>query len=114
LELELPEPVDAILSTATFHWIPDHAALFARLRAALRPGGQLVAQCGGEGNIVGLRAVANEVLAREPYAAHFRDWRPPWHYAAPDATRERLLAAGFSSAKCWLAPAPQQPEHPRE
>ena len=51
LELELEEPVDAILSTATFHWILDHDALFRRLHAALRPGGQLVAQCGGEGNI---------------------------------------------------------------
>ncbi|MBX5442229.1 MAG: class I SAM-dependent methyltransferase, partial [Solirubrobacteraceae bacterium] len=39
--------VDAILSTATFHWIPDHERLFARLHATLRPGGRLVAQCGG-------------------------------------------------------------------
>ena len=60
LELELEQPVDAVLSTATFHWIADHERLFARLRAALRPGGQLVAQCGGEGNIDMLRGVANE------------------------------------------------------
>jgi trans-aconitate 2-methyltransferase len=51
LELELEEPVDAILSTATFHWILDHDRLFARLHAALKPGGRLVAQCGGEGNV---------------------------------------------------------------
>src|SRR6266566_3172915 len=40
LELALPEPVDAIFSTATFHWIADHERLFARLRALLRPGGR--------------------------------------------------------------------------
>jgi trans-aconitate 2-methyltransferase len=114
LELELEQPVDAVLSTATFHWIADHERLFARLHAALRPGGRLVAQCGGEGNIDALRGVANEVLARGPYAEHFRDWRAPWHYAAPERTRERLLAAGFATACCWLTPAPQQPEHPRE
>jgi trans-aconitate 2-methyltransferase len=114
LDLELEEPLDAILSTATFHWIADHEALFRRLRAALRPGGQLVAQCGGEGNIDVLRGAANEILAREPYAAHFRDWRAPWNYAAPEITRERLLGAGFATAECWLQPAPQQPEHPRE
>ncbi|MGZ4131823.1 MAG: class I SAM-dependent methyltransferase, partial [Actinomycetota bacterium] len=45
------EPVDAILSTATFHWIPDHDRLFANLAAVLKPGGQLAAQCGGAGNI---------------------------------------------------------------
>ena len=114
LELEVDEPVDAILSTATFHWIADHDLLFRRLRGALAPGGRLVAQCGGEGNIDVLRGVAHAILEREPYAAHFRDWRAPWNYAGPEATRERLLGAGFTSAECWLQPAPQQPEHPRE
>jgi trans-aconitate 2-methyltransferase len=114
LELELGQSVDVILSTATFHWIADHERLFARLHAALRPGGRLLAQCGGEGNVDVLRGVAHAILEREPYAAHFRDWRPPWNYAGPGVTRERLLAAGFASAECWLQPAPQEPEHPRE
>jgi len=114
LELELDEPVDAILSTATFHWIVDHERLFERLRAVLRPGGRLVAQCGGEGNIDILRGRARKVLAREPYARHFADWQPPWNYAGADLTRERLLAAGFAAAECWLTPAPRQPPEPRE
>lgn len=114
LELELERPVDAVLSTATFHWIADHDRLFACLHSALRPGGRLLAQCGGEGNIDVLRGVAHTILEREPYAAHFRDWSPPWNYAGPEVTRERLSAAGFASADCWLQPAPQQPEHPRE
>jgi trans-aconitate 2-methyltransferase len=114
LELELAEPVDAILSTATFHWVLDHDALFRRLHRALRPGGQLVAQCGGEGNIDILRGVAKGILEREPYVQHFRDWRSPWYYAAPEPTKECLLAAGFASAECWLTPAPQYPEQPRE
>jgi len=119
LELELAslglrQPLDAILSTATFHWILDHQRLFARLRRALRPGGRLVAQCGGRGNIDVLRGHANEVLAREPYAAHFEDFQQPWNYAGPEQTSERLLAAGFVAAECWLQPAPKEPEHPRE
>jgi trans-aconitate 2-methyltransferase len=114
LALELAEPVDAVISTATFHWIADHERLFGRLHAALRPGGQLVAQCGGEGNIDVLRGHAKEVLAREPYAEHFVGWQPPWNYADPQETERRLLAAGFSSARCWLAPAPKRPEHARE
>jgi trans-aconitate 2-methyltransferase len=97
LELELGEPVDAILSTATFHWIADHDRLFARLRAALRPGGRLAAQCGGEGNIDVLRGRAGEVWAREPYARHFSDWRAPWNYAAPADTRERRRRASRRS-----------------
>jgi trans-aconitate 2-methyltransferase len=114
LELDLGEHVDAVFSTATFHWISDHDRLFRRLHDVLHPSGQLVAQCGGEGNIDVLRAEANAVLARDPYAPHFRDWRPPWNYAGPEETQRRLLAAGFNSAECWLTPAPKRPEHARE
>ncbi len=114
LALELDGPVDAILSTATFHWILDHERLFARLHAPLRPGGRLLAQCGGRGNIDVLRGRTNEVLAREPYAAHFGDFEQPWNYAGPEETRERLMAAGFQRAECWLQPALKEPEHPRE
>ncbi len=61
-----------------------------------------------------LRARAADVLAREPYAAAFKGFAPPWNYASPQDTEARLLRAGFQSARCWLAPAPQQPEHPGE
>jgi trans-aconitate 2-methyltransferase len=114
LDLKIEQPVDAILSTATFHWISDHERLFRRLHDALRPAGRIAAQCGGEGNIDILRGQANAVLSREPYAVHFAGWQPPWNYAAPKETRQRLLDAGFAAAECWLTPAPAQPEHPRE
>jgi trans-aconitate 2-methyltransferase len=114
LDLDLDERVDAVFSTATFHWISDHERLFKRLRAALHSAGQLVAQCGGQGNIDVLRGKANAVLAGDPYAEHFANWQPPWNYAGAGETERRLLDAGFAAAKCWLAPAPQEPEHPRE
>jgi trans-aconitate 2-methyltransferase len=112
--LGLAAPLDAILSTATFHWIADHERLFERLHAALRVGGQLVAQCGGEGNIDQLRRHALDVCAREPYAALFADFSPPWNYAGPRETEARLLEAGFQQARCWLQPAPKTPDQPRE
>ncbi|HEY1833511.1 MAG TPA: methyltransferase domain-containing protein [Solirubrobacteraceae bacterium] len=113
LELEVAEPVDAVLSTATFHWIADHERLFERIRRALRPGGQFVAQCGGEGNITGLRSHAFALAAREPYAADLAGWEPPWNYSSAELTQERVLGAGFADANCWLEPSPQRPEEPR-
>src|SRR5688500_9734798 len=41
LTLELPTPVDAVVSTATFHWIEDHDRLFESLARVLAPGGRL-------------------------------------------------------------------------
>ena len=61
LELALEEPVDAIVSTAALHWIADHDRMWSRLAKALRPGGVLEIQCGGEGNIARVRdAVARD------------------------------------------------------
>ena len=74
-KLELDEQVDAVFSTAVFHWILDHDALFARMRAALRDGGRFAAQCGGEGNIDAFRRAGEEVAAREPYARHLGEFR---------------------------------------
>jgi trans-aconitate 2-methyltransferase len=103
---------DAILSTATFHWIADHDALFARLRAHLRDGGHFVAQCGGRGNIASVRAAARETMAHEPFAAHFADWQGPWNFATPEETERRLQAAGFAESRAWLQPRPVTPDDP--
>jgi trans-aconitate 2-methyltransferase len=111
VDLELDDPVDAVFSNAVFHWVLDHDRLFARLHAALRPGGHLVAQCGGEGNIAAFKSAMEEVAAREPYAAHIAGWTP-WNYAAPDVTEERLRRAGFARARCWRTDERVEPEDP--
>ena len=114
LELELPEPVDAVISTATFHWIFDHDGLFARMRRLLRSGGQFVAQCGGEGNINRVRTVAAAIAARPPFAAHLAALPAIWNYQPVAATTERLERADFEVSACWLEPAPATPPRPRE
>jgi trans-aconitate 2-methyltransferase len=103
LELEVPEPVDLVFSAATFHWIADHERLFERLRAALKPGGRLVAQCGGAGNIAAIRRAIEEVSG-DPWM--------PWNFATPQETEARLRAAGFAQARAWLYDRPVAPGEP--
>jgi trans-aconitate 2-methyltransferase len=113
-ELEVAESVDLIFSTATFHWITDHDRLFARLKAALKPGGRLVAQCGGEGNVAEYAQAIVRAAADPRFAPHFADLAAMWNFAAPDVTEERLRNAGFSAARCWLQPKPVTPAKPLE
>lgn len=88
---------DAILSTATFHWVADHDALFGNLAAVVRPGGRLVAQCGGLGNIASIQAVL---------ATIGDGWLGDVHFETPEATAARLDAAGFVDIETWLQPEP--------
>ena len=108
-ELVLEAPVDAILSTATFHWIADHDRLFERLFAALKPGGRLVAQCGGEGNVATVQAAIDQLA--EPALA---GWGGPWHFASPAATAQRLERIGFTEVRTWPQSVRVEPEDPRE
>ncbi len=113
-ELSLPRPVDAVLSTATFHWIADHERLFGRLHAALRPGGRLEAQCGGGANVARLHAVARKVAAGPRFRAALADWSGPWNFASAEQTAARLRAAGFAEVETWLQPREVRPSQPRD
>lgn len=97
---------DAVFSTATLHWIEDHARTFQTVLAALRPGGRFVAQAGGGRNLERLYSRAG-VLARAPeFAGAFAGWRDPWNFRAPDETRTLLERTGFGKVTVWLEEAP--------
>jgi trans-aconitate 2-methyltransferase len=95
--LPLDGSVDAILSTATFHWIADHLSLFRNLVSVLRPDGQLVAQCGGAGNISSLERIVSGL------GYTFGGGKT---FATPEETRVRLEAAGFDDIETWLHEEP--------
>jgi trans-aconitate 2-methyltransferase len=91
LDLELAEKVDVVFSCAVFHWITDHERLFERLLSVLQPGGRLVAQCGGRGNIQNVLDIVGERPGR-------------WLYATAEDTEQRLRGAGFTEVHAWLEP----------
>jgi trans-aconitate 2-methyltransferase len=107
LELSLEKRVDAILSTATFHWIADHDRLFARLLDVLEPGGRLAAQCGGAGNA---QAVV-EAIGRVDRPA-LRGWDGPWNFPTPADTAARLRRLGWVDVWTWPHVELVHPEDP--
>lgn len=104
--LDLDRACDAVFSTATFHWIHDHDRLFAALLRALRPGGLLVAQCGGGPNLRRIHARAGALMRSEPFAAHFADFCDPWFFADAESSARRLEAAGFVDVATSVVEAP--------
>jgi trans-aconitate 2-methyltransferase len=109
LALDLEGSVDAVFSTAALHWVRGHDVMWDRLGAALRPGGRLEVQCGGEGNIARVREViAAAVADTAPELEGFS----PWTFAGPAETEQRLLASGFEQIRCWLQERPTYPEDP--
>ncbi len=97
---------DVVFSAAVFHWVPDHAALFRALFAALVPGGRLHAQCGGVGNLERILARADDVGARAPFREHLAGFVRTTNFGGALDSEARLADAGFAEMRCWTTPAP--------
>lgn len=104
--LELDDQVNAIFSTAALHWIPDHQRMFDYFYRALKPGGWLVAQCGGGPNIASLNQRARMLMRSEELAAYFGEWDGPWEFASAEETEARLAQTGFVEIATSLEDAP--------
>ena len=97
---------DLVFSTATFHWVKDHPALFTGIVRTLRSGGKLHAQCGGGPNLARAHELAEQVMHSGSFAQYFKDWPGPWEFANAEVTAERLKAAGFVDIDTNLEEAP--------
>ena len=106
LALNLDGVADVVFSTATFHWIPDQDGLFRNLARALKPGGRLLAQMGGKGNLQRTLRQVGAIERAPEFRAYFEGWDRPNVYPDKDETRQRLQAAGFHEIELELFPEP--------
>jgi trans-aconitate 2-methyltransferase len=111
-ELALEEPVEVVFSNAVFHWVEDYDLLFGRLHAALRSGGRLEAQCGGEGNVASLGDAIRAVATRPPFAEHLAGFEGVWNFSTAEDAERRLREVGFTDVRCWLEGKPVTPDDP--
>lgn len=94
---------DAVFSNAALHWVRDHDAMLAEVYRVLKPGGRLVAEMGGHGNIAAIRVALGAVLAQHGYPGREDDVN---YYPTPDAYTQRLERHGFAVARMALIPRP--------
>jgi trans-aconitate 2-methyltransferase len=70
------EPLDAIISNAALHWVPDHPTVLARWTAALGERGQLAVQVPANLDHPA-HVIAGEVAEEEPFLSAFGGNPPP-------------------------------------
>jgi trans-aconitate 2-methyltransferase len=105
-DLPFDRAFNGIFSTAAFHWVTDHDKLFRSLYCALKPGGWLIAQCGGGPNLARLRERARKLIATPKYSKYLGHYREPWEFSDAETTATRLRHAGFVEVETSTEPAP--------
>lgn len=86
-----PEPFDAVFSNAVLHWIKPPEPVAAAISAALKPGGRLVAEFGGKGNV---RSITSLVETH------------PWYYPSIAEYSALLERNGLETVTAALFPRP--------
>ncbi|UOR06087.1 methyltransferase domain-containing protein [Hymenobacter aerilatus] len=88
----LPERFDAIFSNAALHWMPAAAAVVQQMQQHLKPGGRLVAEFGGKGNVA---QITNALLRHLHQRGHTHIQAEWWYFPSPGQYATLLEQHGF-------------------
>lgn len=95
-DMDFENEFDVVFSNAALHWVPDHKALLAASRRALRDGGCILWDFAGEGNCQTFFSIIREVMGEGPWESLFRGFAWPWFMPSRDAYETMVAEAGFT------------------
>jgi trans-aconitate methyltransferase len=103
-DFTLAEPVDAVFSNAALHWMSPPEAVAQHVFAALNPGGRLVAEMGGQGNVAILVDALEQALGEEGVEEPRRF--SPWYFPSIPEYSALLERTGFEVQYMYLFDRP--------
>lgn len=86
-------PFDAVFSNAVLHWVLDKEAAIDHICHCLRPGGRLILEMGGKGNVEEIVVTIRKVLTRHGYYRNAAI--QPWYFPSLAEYTTLLERRGF-------------------
>ena len=102
-ELDFEGAFDAILTNAALHWMTRPDEVVAGMHRALVPGGRLIGEMGGAGNVRIITGALIDAMARRGLDGEAAF---PWYFPSPEAYAAKLEAAGFEVGSIALIERP--------
>lgn len=107
-DIRIAEGFDIAFSNAALHWIGDHPAILRGVRGCLKPGGRLLFQMGGRGNVAELFRVVGELTGSSSWRRYFDGFTPPYYFYGPEEYEAWLGQCGFRPGHVELFPKDMQ------
>ncbi len=94
---------DAILTNAALHWMTRPDEVVSGMHRALVPGGRVVGEMGGQGNV---EIITGELVGAMARLGIDGEAAFPWYFPGPDEYAARLETAGFDVGSIELIERP--------
>jgi trans-aconitate methyltransferase len=91
-------------SNAALHWTHDHRAVLSGIRRALEPGGKVLLQFGGCGNVARVIEVVEKIIRTTKYQPYFQGFDFKWFFPCPDTYEKLLATSGLTDYRVQLIP----------
>ncbi len=95
---------DAVFSNASLHWMRPPTPVVAGISRALKPGGRLVAEMGGQGNVASIVAAIRKCIAGAGYGKPVP--RSPWYFPDIPSYTDLLKRYGLETTMATLFARP--------
>ena len=102
LAMSFAKPFDAIFSNAALHWVKPPEVAIAKMFDAIKPGGRLVLEMGGKGNVATIQKAA--IDARSINRCGAVSSHPPWRSTIFPSIGRVHHAAGTAPDFPWDLP----------
>ncbi len=102
-QIAFEDQFDAIFSNAVLNWVKNQKQAITNVNKALKKGGRLIAEFGGDGNIKTITDAMQEVFSKNE---NFGSFKNPWYYPSAGEYKELLEENGFDVQYCELVSTP--------
>jgi trans-aconitate methyltransferase len=102
-QISFDNQFDAIFSNAVLNWVQNQTHAIHNVHKALKNGGRLIAEFGGDGNIKTITDAMQEVFASD---SDFGSFKNPWYYPSASEYKALLEDNGFKVEYCELVEKP--------
>ncbi|MEL6815358.1 MAG: methyltransferase domain-containing protein [Cyanobacteria bacterium J06598_3] len=106
VDFHLPTPVDAVFSNAALHWVTRADAAAHCIANALKPGGHLVCELGGKGNVQTIMRALEKAVAAHLEGPSAPKTLNPWYFPSLRDYVEQLEQAGLEVVYAHLFDRP--------
>lgn len=91
-DLAFSQEYDVVFSNAALHWMKNQPAVIEGIWRALKPGGRLIAEMGGIGNVNSVARALESALDKRGYDGASAN---PWYFPSPGTQTTLLEQSGF-------------------